>query len=185
MHQILDKHTRYCLVLQAKDSQIDEEVKSEKSLDENDSQFRCTLCNDKFKHLSDVEKHTYSYHQIADKHTRYCLVLQSKDSQIDEEIKSERSVDEIQELSERLTVNVIHCERVRIGFVSPWSTKECLEPWTGQHKDKLVGSDSCLIRKHDSNIRKGISDERRLLVEAEEKLRDTLGCPPPVGAHCL
>ena len=51
------------------DSEIDQDVKSEHSAEENVPQFRCTLCKDKFKNLTDVEKHTYSYHQIIGKST--------------------------------------------------------------------------------------------------------------------
>ena len=57
----------HCSYFKYEDSEIDQDVKSDHSVDENDPQFRCTLCKDKFKNLTDVEKHTYSYHQIIGK----------------------------------------------------------------------------------------------------------------------
>ena len=86
------------MVLQAKDSQFDEEIKSEdeeikseKSVDKNLEvksmdvdgfefvpQFTCSLCDKEFMNLGEIEKHTSSFHQILDKNTLYSLVLQAE-----------------------------------------------------------------------------------------------------------
>ena len=90
-------------------------------------------------------------------------------------------VNEVQKVSERFTINVSHSER--FGILRPKSAEMCLKPRTGQHKDKLVGSDLGLVREDYRDVCEGVSDRWRLLVEAGEKLGDAASCSSPVGTH--